>query len=238
MQPPHRHSIILVSKTFRLLHCAMKTGIVVGIILTALGLLTLTLLYHPTVTSKILRGKQSVTVDRFDSTKNIHNQRSEEENTEAENMIEEDSKSERYRFHEAADEKVDEGEDKEVDNEVDEEKETTQAGSQSEEYSFHDACPCRRTAPLLSHLERHFDPAKLELAINSSGPWKPVNGSYVGHSTCNRYSLLWKMSTFFLFQQVHLCSRSGPESVIVHLLHTVEQLWRELFHIVEKRSAK
>ena len=215
----------------------MKTGIVVGIILTALGLSTLTLLYHPTVTSKIFRGAQSVTVDRFDSTKNIHDQRSEEENTEAENMIEEDSKSERYRFHEAADEEVDE--------EVDEEEESTQADSQSEEYSFHDACPCRRTAPPLSHLERHFDPAKLELALNSSAPWKPVNGSYVGHSTCNRYSMLWKRSTFFFFcdlyiplQQVHLCSRSGPESVIVHLLHTVEQLWRELFHIVEKRSAK
>ena len=141
-----------VLKTFRLLHLAMKTSIVVGIILTALAL---TLLYHTTVISKLLR---SVTIDRSVS-KNIHDS-----------------------FHES------------VDKELDKEEETNQADSQFEEYSFHDACPCRRTAPPLSHLEQHFDAAKLELALSSSGLWKPVNGSYVGHSTCNRYSMLWKIS--------------------------------------------
>ena len=98
----------------------MKTSIVVGIILTALGLSTLTLLYHPTVTSKILRGVQSVTVDRSDSTtsKNFHGNQSEEENTESENMIESDSEPGRYSFHEVVDKEVDKEVDKKVDKEV------------------------------------------------------------------------------------------------------------------------
>ena len=62
-----------------------------------------------------------------------------------------------------------------------------EAESQFEHYSFHEACPCRRTGPLLSQLEQRFNASTLELALRSSKPWKPAYSSYVGNSTCNRH---------------------------------------------------
>ena len=62
------------------------------------------------------------------------------------------------------------------------------AEAKFEEYSFHEGCPCRRTAPTLSQLERHFNASTVEQARRSSRPWKPAYGSYVGNSTCNRHS--------------------------------------------------
>ena len=62
--------------------------------------------------------------------------------------------------------------------------------SQFEHYSFHKACPCRRTGPLLSQLEQRFNASTLELALRSSKPWKPAYSSYVGNSTCNRHFML------------------------------------------------
>ena len=62
--------------------------------------------------------------------------------------------------------------------------------SQFEHYSFHEACPCRRTGPLLSQLEQRFNASTLELALRSSKPWKPAYSSYVGNSTCNRHFML------------------------------------------------
>ena len=63
-------------------------------------------------------------------------------------------------------------------------------GAQFELYSFHKACPCQRTAPHLSQLERHFNASTVEQARRSSKPWNPAFGSYVGNSTCNRHSTL------------------------------------------------
>ena len=60
-------------------------------------------------------------------------------------------------------------------------------GTETEQYSFHEACPCQRRAPNLSQLERHFNASTVEQARRSSKPWKPVYGSYVGNSTCNRH---------------------------------------------------
>ena len=63
-------------------------------------------------------------------------------------------------------------------------------GGDSEKYSFHDGCPCQRSAPILSQLERNFNASTVEEARRSSKPWKPAYGSYVGNSTCNRHSIL------------------------------------------------
>ena len=67
-------------------------------------------------------------------------------------------------------------------------------GTETEQYSFHESCPCQRRAPNLSQLERHFNASTVEQARRSSKPWKPVYGSYVGNSTCNRHFLFNSIS--------------------------------------------
>ena len=66
----------------------------------------------------------------------------------------------------------------------------TRIGAELEEYRFHKGCPCQRTAPSLSQLERNFNASAVEQARRSSKPWNPAIGSYVGNSTCNRHSTL------------------------------------------------
>merc|ERR1712106_1030718 len=57
-----------------------------------------------------------------------------------------------------------------------------------EKYSFHPKCNCVRSAPNLSNLEKSFDRSLVESAKSSSTPWTLPSGTYVGHSTCNRYT--------------------------------------------------
>ena len=119
--------------------------------------------------------------------------------------------------------------------------EATQSDSQLERYHFHDSCPCHRTAPSLFKLQDHLNVSTLE---QHGAPWRPAPGSYVGNSTCDRHSTLWKPTlvlfwgSFKIWDQVQLCPGSGAEGALLHLLHPVGQLWRKLLHGVEERSPK
>jgi len=57
-----------------------------------------------------------------------------------------------------------------------------------EKYSFHPQCNCFRTAPNLAMLENNYAEAAIESAKTSSTPWLFPKGTYVGNSTCNRYT--------------------------------------------------
>lgn len=57
-----------------------------------------------------------------------------------------------------------------------------------EKYSFHSQCNCSRSAPNLSTLEKSYLASVISAAKSSDTPWTFPDGTYVGHSTCNRYT--------------------------------------------------
>ena len=55
-------------------------------------------------------------------------------------------------------------------------------------YQFHPSCQCARRGPSLAHLEALFEPSTVGELGSRSRPWAPAPGSYVGPSTCDRYT--------------------------------------------------
>jgi hypothetical protein len=61
-------------------------------------------------------------------------------------------------------------------------------GPLTESYQLHPTCQCARRGPPLAQLEALFEPSTVGELGSRSRPWAPTPGSYVGPSTCDRYT--------------------------------------------------